>query len=112
MHISKGYFLEEYRYVRSVRTAFKGVVGMTVRETSNVLGIRLGSVYSLIWAGTLKASKTDGVWVIDRESVETYQAQRSARRLRIRRSRSSQRRTIDVQVVAEPEITAAKAGVQ
>ncbi len=61
---------------------------MTVRETAILLGIRIGSVYSLVWAGTLKATKVEGEWTVDRESVEAYQAQRDARRARIRRARS------------------------
>lgn len=63
--------------------------GLTIREVAMLLGIRLGSVYSLVWGGTLKAAKADGEWVVDRESVEAYQAQRSARRERIRRSQQS-----------------------
>jgi hypothetical protein len=78
--------------------------GMTVRETATVLGIRLGSAYSLIWAGTLKATKINDVWAVESESVAAYQVQRSARRQRILRSRSSQRRVIDVEVVAQSEM--------
>jgi hypothetical protein len=71
--------------------------GMTIRETAIFLGIRIGSVYSLVWAGSLKAAKTEGEWVVDRESVEAYQAQRDTRRERIRRTKS--RSTIGRSVV-------------
>ena len=61
---------------------------MTVRETAILLGIRIGSVYSLVWAGTLKAAKAEKEWIVDPESVEAYRAQRDARRERIRRAQS------------------------
>jgi len=62
--------------------------GMTIRETAIFLGIRISSVYSLVWSGALKAAKADGEWIVDRESVEAYKAQRDARRKCIRRSQS------------------------
>lgn len=39
------------------------------REAARELGIRLDAVYSLIWAGKLKAKKVDGKWWIDASSV-------------------------------------------
>lgn len=73
---------------------------MTIREVAMLLGIRLGSVYTLVWGGTLKASKADGEWLVDRESVEAYQAQRNARRAQIRRSPCRSVRVIEVRPTA------------
>jgi len=42
----------------------------TPREAAIILGIRLDSVYSLIWAGRLAAEKRDGQWRIEKGSVE------------------------------------------
>jgi hypothetical protein len=77
---------------------------MTVRETAVFLGIRMGSVYSLIWGGTLKASKCEKEWIVDRESVQAYRVQRDGCRDRIRRSKSRSvvgRSVIDVAPAVE-----------
>lgn len=74
--------------------------GLTVRGMAAVLGIRLGTAYGLLWDGTIDGVKdASGEWVINRESVEAYQARRSARREHIRRSQSRstiQRHVLDI----------------
>ncbi len=72
---------------------------MTIRELAAFLSVRLPTAYGLVWDGTIKATKINGEWTIDRNSAEAYQAQRSARRQRIRKSQSRRQRTIDVQPV-------------
>lgn len=70
---------------------------LTVRGMAAVLGIRLGTAYGLLWDGTIEGVKdAKGEWVINRESVAVYQARRSARRERIRRSQSRSVRVIEV----------------
>ena len=72
---------------------------MTIRELAVFLGVRLPTAYGLVWDGTIKATKINGEWSIDRESAEAYRTQRSAKRQRIRRSRSRRHNTIDVQAI-------------
>ena len=43
---------------------------MAPREAAQTLGIRLDSVYALIWAGKLKARKSQGKWQIPTAGVE------------------------------------------
>ena len=45
-------------------------VTVTPRQAALILGIRLDSVYSLIWAGRLAAEKCDGRWRVDRAAAE------------------------------------------
>ncbi len=40
------------------------------REAARILGIRLDSLYPLIWAGKLAAKKSEGRWLIPRSEVE------------------------------------------
>jgi excisionase family DNA binding protein len=40
------------------------------REVAQLLGIRLDTVYSLIWSGRLRAEKRDGRWLISRAAVD------------------------------------------
>jgi len=40
------------------------------REAARLLGIRLDSVYSAIWAGKLAAIKQDGRWLIPASAIE------------------------------------------
>lgn len=43
---------------------------VTPRESAAILGIRLDSVYSLIWAGRLAAEKRDGRWLVDKAALD------------------------------------------
>jgi len=43
---------------------------MTVAEASRKLGVRVETVYKLLYSGRLQAVKKDGVWRIDAESVQ------------------------------------------
>lgn len=49
---------------------------LSPREVAQRLCVRLDSVYSLIWAGKLKAHKLDGRWRIPVEAVEARLRQR------------------------------------
>jgi excisionase family DNA binding protein len=51
---------------------------LSPREVAQRLCVRLDSVYSLIWAGKLKAHKLDGRWRIPVEAVEARLKQRGA----------------------------------
>lgn len=42
---------------------------ITPREAAQKLGIRLYSIYALIWAGRLIAQKQDGQWQVSAASV-------------------------------------------
>lgn len=57
---------------------------ITPREAASRLGVRLDGVYSLLWAGKLRARKADGRWLI----VEADVQQRV--RLRTRSSKSDE----------------------
>jgi excisionase family DNA binding protein len=37
---------------------------VTPREAAQLLGVRLDTIYGLIWAGKLQAEKKDGRWLI------------------------------------------------
>jgi excisionase family DNA binding protein len=39
------------------------------REAAEMLGIRMDTVYGLIWARRLQAEKRDGRWLVDRAAV-------------------------------------------
>lgn len=54
------------------------VKDLSPREAAQQLQLRLDSVYSLIWAGKLKAHKLDGHWRIPVEAVEARLKQRGA----------------------------------
>lgn len=43
---------------------------LSVRDAARVLGTRLDSVYALIWAGKIPATKTDGRWLISAAAIE------------------------------------------
>jgi len=47
---------------------------MTAKAAANILGITEYSVYRLIKAGRLIAEKFSSVWMVDRASVDEYQA--------------------------------------
>jgi excisionase family DNA binding protein len=49
---------------------------LSPREVAQRLRVRLDSVYSLIWAGKLKAHKLDGHWRVPVEAVEARLKQR------------------------------------
>jgi excisionase family DNA binding protein len=51
---------------------------LTPREAARRLGIRLDSVYSLVWAGKLAGQKRDGRWQITASSIETRLKQKGA----------------------------------
>ena len=67
---------------------------MSIRELAASLGIRLSTAYGLVWDGTVKATKENGEWVIDLESVEHYRLRRNLRRAASRGA--MQHRAIDV----------------
>ena len=52
---------------------------MPPRGVAQQLGIRLDTVYSLIWSGKLQATKRDGRWLVSTRSVNA--------RLRARKER-------------------------
>ena len=52
---------------------------LTPREAAVELGIRIDTVYGLIWAARIAANKRDGRWLIPKEAVEA----RAKRRERI-----------------------------
>lgn len=47
------------------------------REAAQMLGVRLETVYGLVWVGRLEANKHEGRWLISRSAVE---ARRTAKR--------------------------------
>jgi predicted site-specific integrase-resolvase len=48
------------------------------REAAHTLGIRLDSLYSLLWAGKITAEKHNGRWRVCAESVDQRRAQRTS----------------------------------
>lgn len=42
---------------------------VTPREAAKALGVRLDYVYSLIWAGKLRARRKDGRWLVAADAV-------------------------------------------
>lgn len=57
---------------------------LSVRETAGRLGIRLLTVYSLLWDRSILGEKQDGVWKVDAKSVEAYSRRRRTRAHAIR----------------------------
>jgi excisionase family DNA binding protein len=55
---------------------------LTAREAAQQLGIRLDTMYSLIWARKLRAEKREGAWKVPAEAVKE--------RLKARRGQASQ----------------------
>lgn len=51
---------------------------LSPREVAQLLGVRLDSVYSLIWAGKLKAHKLDGHWRVPADALKSRLKQRGA----------------------------------
>ena len=49
------------------------------REAAQILGIRLDSLYSLIWAGKIVAKKTEGRWLIPSGEVEARKEAQTSR---------------------------------
>ena len=49
------------------------------REAAQILGIRLDSLYSLIWAGKIVAKKTDGRWLIPSVEVKARKEAQTSR---------------------------------
>jgi excisionase family DNA binding protein len=43
---------------------------LSAREAAQRLGVRLDSLYALIWAGKLAAHKSDGLWHVAASAVE------------------------------------------
>jgi len=54
----------------------KAARNLSPREAAQQLRVRLDSVYSLIWAGKLKAHKLDGRWRIPVQAVDARLKQR------------------------------------
>jgi hypothetical protein len=42
---------------------------MSPREVAGTLGLRLDSVYALLWAGRLPGNKRDGRWYVAADAV-------------------------------------------
>ena len=51
----------------------------TPREAAQILGVRLDSLYPLIWAGKIAAKKTEGHWLIPRGEVEARKEKQKRR---------------------------------
>ncbi len=47
------------------------VFNVTVAEASSILGVSVGRVHQLIRSGALDAEKVGGIWLVDRNSIET-----------------------------------------
>ena len=45
---------------------------VSVREAARILDRRLDVTYRLIWEGQIQARRTDGRWLVNRDSVESY----------------------------------------
>ncbi len=55
---------------------------MTVREAAAALGLRSQSIYNLLRDELLRGEKTpDGIWLLDRESVNRYAMRQKLRRV-------------------------------
>lgn len=68
---------------------------MTVREAAVALGLRSQSIYNLLRDDLLNGEKTaDGIWMLNRESVDRYAMHQRLRRMSSRNA--FQRRAIDV----------------
>jgi excisionase family DNA binding protein len=52
----------------------------SVREAAQILGVRLDTLYGLIWAGKLPAEKEDGRWLIDGAAIEKRRKKQGSRR--------------------------------
>ena len=52
---------------------------LTPRQASQRLGLRLDSLYALIWAGKLAARKRDGRWLVSASAVEARLNRREKR---------------------------------
>jgi hypothetical protein len=79
---------------------------LSVRETASLLGLRLGSCYSLLWDGVITGQKGEsGEWRVDRESVERYRLRRTLRRATPRDS--LQRSAIDVSATTDVHVVGA-----
>lgn len=66
--------------MQETKARIKSEANVSPREAAWILGIRLDSVYSLIWAGRLQAEKKDGRWLVDREAVDAKVRKRTAKR--------------------------------
>jgi len=53
---------------------------LTVREAAQVLGINLDTIYKLLWAGRIAATKNEGKWIIPFSAIED-RARRRAMKL-------------------------------
>jgi excisionase family DNA binding protein len=72
---------------------------LTTKEAAKSLGLRLGTLYGLIWDEVIAAKKDEkGAWLVDCESLERYRLRRNLRREPSRRA--MQHGAIDVAVRA------------
>jgi hypothetical protein len=54
---------------------------MSGREAARSLGLRMGTLYQLLWDGIVTGQKDDtGKWMVNRMSVEHYRIRRNFRR--------------------------------
>jgi predicted DNA-binding transcriptional regulator AlpA len=54
---------------------------LSIRDTAQMLGMRLASVYRAVWDGALVSKKSaEGHWQVSRKSVEAYLARRNQNR--------------------------------
>jgi excisionase family DNA binding protein len=61
---------------------------LSVRDAAQVLGVRLDSLYALIWAGKIPAEKRDGRWRIAAAAIEKRKKERDSHRVGPRRRRA------------------------
>jgi hypothetical protein len=67
-----------------------GRKSLSVRETAWKLDVRLLTVYSLLWDGSIRGEKENGVWKVNAASVEAYSHRRRIRSRTVRRAESEQ----------------------
>jgi hypothetical protein len=53
---------------------------LSTRQAAILLGVRLESLYKLIYASRLLATKVNGVWEVDAASIEDYASHHSRKR--------------------------------
>ncbi len=69
---------------------------LSVREAAKSLGVRIGTVYQLLYDGVIAGRKDErGEWRIEAESVERYRLRRTVRHTATRTA--LRRRAIDVE---------------
>lgn len=57
---------------------------ITARQAAVKLGVRLPTLYSLLWDETITGKKTEGVWMVDVASLDSYNQRRATRENRVK----------------------------